>query len=487
MLSTRRRSSLRPASSGCSARKGLKTELFSCLIETNTPVCESAAEARDELVRLRGVVRDAAAREGLAVAAAGTHPFSRARGAGDRGRAALPEDARGARAEAAPPARLRPARPRRHGELRRVPADARGDRSLAARPSSRSRSTRRTCRARRRARSRLGRPGWASCRGAARSRHPSHRPRTGRPRSRRPDRTTRAAGGMRALTRGSARSRCGSPTSRRASAARRRSPRWSRRSAPERSGGAARGRATLASGPLPARGSAPTERAADAGRAGRARARHVGARRDPARPAEALRQLEVGASRRPQSPSRPSSSRAPPHERLLRSALYPLRLVAARLGRRSAPVVLVVLGIAAGASVVFGGRAGTLVAQDRAVAQAIERIPEGERSVRAVWFGIPAQSDEPQPALDRRARAALEQAGRRRRHLARPLPRDHDRRDVRRPRRRRRPRQLGDAALRPAAGVAVLAGALRGAAACAARGGCRSRPACGSSRSARRC
>ena len=69
------------------------------------------------------------------------------------------------------------------------------------------------------------------------------------------------------------------------------------------------------------------------------------------------------------------------------------------------------LGIAAGASVVFGGRAGTLVAQDRAVAQAIERIPEGNRSVRAVWFGIPAQSNEPQPALDRRARAALEQAG----------------------------------------------------------------------------
>ena len=96
--------------------------------------------------------------------------------------------------------------------------------------------------------------------------------------------------------------------------------------------------------------------------------------------------------------------------RLLRSALYPLRLVGARLGRRSAPVVLVVLGIAAGAAVVFGGRAGTLVAQDRAVAQAIERIPEGNRSVRAVWFGIPAQSNEPQPALDRRARAALEHA-----------------------------------------------------------------------------
>jgi glutamate---cysteine ligase / carboxylate-amine ligase len=56
---------------------GLKTELFACLIETNTPICESAEEARGEVARLRGVVREAAAREGLAVAAAGMHPFSR--------------------------------------------------------------------------------------------------------------------------------------------------------------------------------------------------------------------------------------------------------------------------------------------------------------------------------------------------------------------------------------------------------------------------
>ncbi|MBA3476610.1 MAG: YbdK family carboxylate-amine ligase [Actinobacteria bacterium] len=58
--------------------EGLKTELFSCLIETNTPVCDSAAAALVELVRLRTVVRDAAANAGLTVAAAGSHPFSRA-------------------------------------------------------------------------------------------------------------------------------------------------------------------------------------------------------------------------------------------------------------------------------------------------------------------------------------------------------------------------------------------------------------------------
>ena len=69
------------------------------------------------------------------------------------------------------------------------------------------------------------------------------------------------------------------------------------------------------------------------------------------------------------------------------------------------------IGIAAGAAVVFGGRTLTTVAKDRAVSQAIERIPDGSRSVRAVWFGLPGIGDEPQPALERRARFALAGAG----------------------------------------------------------------------------
>ena len=56
--------------------EGLKTELFSCLVETNTPVCETVAEACKALMRLRRVVVERAAGEGLVVAAAGTHPFS---------------------------------------------------------------------------------------------------------------------------------------------------------------------------------------------------------------------------------------------------------------------------------------------------------------------------------------------------------------------------------------------------------------------------
>ena len=57
-------------------QEGLKTELFSCLVETNTPVCESAAAALDELRRLRRLVAERAGRGGLVVAASGSHPFS---------------------------------------------------------------------------------------------------------------------------------------------------------------------------------------------------------------------------------------------------------------------------------------------------------------------------------------------------------------------------------------------------------------------------
>jgi carboxylate-amine ligase len=57
-------------------QEGLKTELFSCLVETNTPVCETADEALGELRRLRRLVAELAAREGLAFAASGSHPFS---------------------------------------------------------------------------------------------------------------------------------------------------------------------------------------------------------------------------------------------------------------------------------------------------------------------------------------------------------------------------------------------------------------------------
>ena len=55
----------------------LKTELFASVFETNTNVCANAEEVDEALPALRRAAAEAAAAEGLAVAAAATHPFAR--------------------------------------------------------------------------------------------------------------------------------------------------------------------------------------------------------------------------------------------------------------------------------------------------------------------------------------------------------------------------------------------------------------------------
>jgi glutamate---cysteine ligase / carboxylate-amine ligase len=55
----------------------LKTELFASVFETNTFVCETVAEVDAALPELRRAAARAAEGEGLAVAAAATHPFAR--------------------------------------------------------------------------------------------------------------------------------------------------------------------------------------------------------------------------------------------------------------------------------------------------------------------------------------------------------------------------------------------------------------------------
>jgi glutamate---cysteine ligase / carboxylate-amine ligase len=54
----------------------VKTELFASVFELNTHPCESAGEVDAALVDLRRAGAEAADAEGLAVAAAGTHPFA---------------------------------------------------------------------------------------------------------------------------------------------------------------------------------------------------------------------------------------------------------------------------------------------------------------------------------------------------------------------------------------------------------------------------
>jgi carboxylate-amine ligase len=57
-------------------REQVKAELHQSMVEVGTEVCRSPSEARAELVRLRRGVMELAARNGLKIAAAGSHPFS---------------------------------------------------------------------------------------------------------------------------------------------------------------------------------------------------------------------------------------------------------------------------------------------------------------------------------------------------------------------------------------------------------------------------
>jgi carboxylate-amine ligase len=55
----------------------LKAELHQSVIEVGTPICRDIKEARSEVVRLRTQLAGLARRNGLTIAAAGTHPFAR--------------------------------------------------------------------------------------------------------------------------------------------------------------------------------------------------------------------------------------------------------------------------------------------------------------------------------------------------------------------------------------------------------------------------
>jgi FtsX-like permease family len=90
----------------------------------------------------------------------------------------------------------------------------------------------------------------------------------------------------------------------------------------------------------------------------------------------------------------------------VRRVWVPLWLAARRLRHRPERVVLVVLGIAAAAAALAAMQAGTLVAQDRSVADRIASLPAETRAIRLASFSVAGQSD-PYRVLDGRARRAL--------------------------------------------------------------------------------
>ena len=87
--------------------------------------------------------------------------------------------------------------------------------------------------------------------------------------------------------------------------------------------------------------------------------------------------------------------------------LYPVWLALRRLRRRTGRVALVGLGVATGAGALAAVLAGSLVAQDRSLARATAQVAPAERTVRAVWGGIPGQTGSRWQGLDRQARPIL--------------------------------------------------------------------------------
>src|SRR5207249_252865 len=79
----------------------------------------------------------------------------------------------------------------------------------------------------------------------------------------------------------------------------------------------------------------------------------------------------------------------------------------ARLTRRGERVVLVALGVAAGAALLAAVLAGSLVAQDESLARATAAVPQADRTVRVTWGGIASGAVNDPAAIDRFARAAV--------------------------------------------------------------------------------
>jgi hypothetical protein len=86
---------------------------------------------------------------------------------------------------------------------------------------------------------------------------------------------------------------------------------------------------------------------------------------------------------------------------------YPLRLAWTRLTRRGERVVLIGVGIAAGAALLSSVLAGSLVAQDESLARATAALPQADRAVRLVWGGIASGAGNDPAQVDRLARAAV--------------------------------------------------------------------------------
>ena len=89
------------------------------------------------------------------------------------------------------------------------------------------------------------------------------------------------------------------------------------------------------------------------------------------------------------------------------SLLVPVRFALLRIRAHGQRWLVVGAGIAVAAAVLAMTAVGSVAVQDRAAQRALAALQPSDRSVQAVWSGVPGQSDLSQPQLDALARRAL--------------------------------------------------------------------------------
>ncbi len=104
----------------------------------------------------------------------------------------------------------------------------------------------------------------------------------------------------------------------------------------------------------------------------------------------------------------PSNPRQTSTSVLSVSLLAPVRFALLRIRAHAQRTLVVAAGIAVAAAVLAMTAVGSVAVQDRAAQQALGALQPSDRSVQAVWSGVPGQSDLSLPQLDRLARSALE-------------------------------------------------------------------------------
>jgi hypothetical protein len=89
------------------------------------------------------------------------------------------------------------------------------------------------------------------------------------------------------------------------------------------------------------------------------------------------------------------------------SLLAPVRFAVLRIRVHAQRTLVVAAGIAVAAAVLAMSAVGSVAVQDQAAQRALAALQPSDRSVQAVWSGVPGQSELTLPQLDRLARSAL--------------------------------------------------------------------------------